>query len=125
MDALDIRLLDDTIESLTVRLNEDFALNNCCKSALDSLFLFETITGDSLMDIEILTRQILALPSETRAALAEKIIASLSDGDLSEIDEAWIREAERRCEELRSGKVEGIAASDVFAQIRGDLRCRQ
>lgn len=58
----------------------------------------------------------LKLPSHERARLAEVLIASLDEED--EVAEAWADEAERRYEELRSGKVQGIPADEVFAKIR-------
>ncbi|HEU4560117.1 MAG TPA: addiction module protein [Longimicrobium sp.] len=62
----------------------------------------------------------LKLPSHERARLAEVLIASLDEED--EIAEAWADEAERRYEELRSGKVQGIPADEVFAKIRARRR---
>jgi len=62
----------------------------------------------------------LKLPSHERARLAEVLIASLDEED--EVAEAWADEAERRYEELRSGKVQGIPADEVFAKIRARRR---
>lgn len=39
-----------------------------------------------------------------------------------EIRSRWIEEAERRAEELRSGKVRGEPAGEVLARIRARLR---
>ncbi len=37
-------------------------------------------------------------------------------------DEAWILEAERRYQELKSGQVEAVSDDDVFESIRSELR---
>ena len=62
----------------------------------------------------------LKLPRDERARLAEVLIASLDE--LDEVEAAWADEAERRYEELRSGKVKGVPADEVFARIRARPR---
>lgn len=76
------------------------------------------------VDLDQITQDALSLPSDARAALAERLLQSLDDKELSEIDQAWVDEAERRYQELKEGKVSGIPASEVFTQIREELRCR-
>lgn len=73
----------------------------------------------SLDEIE---RQVLALPVKDRAALAERLLASLDEGEDEGVEEAWADEAERRDRELQEGKVKGIPASQVFARVRRALR---
>lgn len=74
----------------------------------------------SLADIE---DDALQLPDEDRARLAVRLLASLEDeaGSPEEIEKLWVAEAERRFRELRDGVVQGIAARDVFAQLRAKL----
>jgi len=74
-------------------------------------------------DLEQVAQEALALPTEARANLAERLFQSLDEGGLTEIEEAWIQEAERRYEELKTGKVKGIPAHEVFAEIRQEIRC--
>lgn len=76
------------------------------------------------LDLEQITQSALALPSNVRATLAERLLQSLDDEEFSDIDEAWIKEAEKRYSELQQGKVAGIPAQEVFAQIREELRCK-
>ena len=72
------------------------------------------------MTVHDVEAEALKLPSHERARLAEVLIASLDEED--EVAEAWADEAERRYEELRSGKVQGIPADEVFAKIRARRR---
>jgi putative addiction module component (TIGR02574 family) len=72
------------------------------------------------MSIQEIEAEILKLPSQERARLAEVLIASLDEED--EIARAWGEEAEHRYEELRSGAVEGIPAEEVFARVRSRLQ---
>jgi putative addiction module component (TIGR02574 family) len=76
------------------------------------------------LDLEQITQSALSLPLNARAALAERLLQSLDDEEFSDIDEAWIKEAEKRYQELRQGKVSGIPAAEVFSQIRDELRCK-
>jgi putative addiction module component (TIGR02574 family) len=61
-----------------------------------------------------------ALPPRERETLCTKIAESL-DAPLTPEEEAWAEVAERRVEELRSGKVKGIPADEVFAKARRRL----
>jgi putative addiction module component (TIGR02574 family) len=61
----------------------------------------------------------LALPARERALLAGRLIASLNGQDDSpEVELAWEEEIHRRMEEYRSGEVQSVPASEVFARAR-------
>ena len=60
------------------------------------------------------------LPIEVRIQLIDKLLKSLNPIS-KEIDELWAIEAEKRVEELRSGKVKPIAGEEVFKEIRENL----
>jgi len=49
------------------------------------------------------------------------IIRSQDQPTQEEIDRLWAKEAERRIDELDSGKVEAIPGEQVFAEIRARL----
>ena len=65
----------------------------------------------------------LNLPREERAFLADRLLNSL-DGEvvLSEVDAAWVAEAERRYAEYQSGKRQPIPAAAVFAEAERTSR---
>ena len=67
-------------------------------------------------------KQALALPEKDRAALAERLLASLDEGEDEGVEEAWAVEAERRDRELQEGKVKGKPASEVINHARRSLR---
>ncbi len=75
-------------------------------------------------DLEQLTQEALLLPSDAKVTLVERLLQSLDNAELSEIDEAWILEAEKRYQELKTGKITGIPADEVFRQIREEMRCK-
>ena len=71
-----------------------------------------------LLDIE---RKAFRLPGKERELLAERLIRSLDDMPLTEVEEAWIKEAEKRFTAWRRGHRKGVSAKQAFRQIRKDL----
>ena len=57
------------------------------------------------MNVAKLESEVMKLDLHTRAALAEKLLGSLDDLTEAEREELWAAEAERRLQELDSGKV--------------------
>ena len=68
---------------------------------------------------EIFNEEI-SLPVEIRTQLVEKLLLSLNPSQ-KEIDKLWAKEAEKRVEEIRSGKVKTISGEKVFKKIRARL----
>lgn len=62
----------------------------------------------------------ISLPIEIRTQLVEKLLRSLNPSQ-KEIDKLWAKEAEKRVEEIRSGKVKTIPGEIVFKKIRNRL----
>ncbi len=60
----------------------------------------------------------LALPSNLRASLADKLLESLNSPTQRKLDLLWAKEAEKRLKELCSGDVSTIPARMVFEEIR-------
>ncbi len=61
-----------------------------------------------------------SLPVEIRTQLVDQLLRSLNPTQ-KEIDELWAKEAERRVEQIRSGKVKTIPGEEVFKKIRKRL----
>ena len=68
--------------------------------------------SDLLKKIET---EALSLSSHERAFLADRLLSSLGKDVHSDIDVAWIAEAERRYKEYKDGKRPGVPADKVFA----------
>jgi putative addiction module component (TIGR02574 family) len=64
----------------------------------------------------------LRLPRRERARLAQRLISSLDAEPDADVDNLWLQEAERRLDELKSGKVAGIPAQKVIRKARSTLR---
>jgi putative addiction module component (TIGR02574 family) len=64
----------------------------------------------------------LQLPPKERARLAQRLLASLDPASDRDAERVWLQEAERRLDELESGKIAGIPAEQVFKRARSTLR---
>lgn len=73
-----------------------------------------------LTTIEAIEAEVLNLPSTDRYRLLDKLIASL-DSD-REVEEAWMREAKRRDDEIESGAIETIPVEVVLTKLRAEFR---
>ncbi|NJK34276.1 MAG: addiction module protein [Oscillatoriales cyanobacterium SM2_2_1] len=67
---------------------------------------------------EQLTEEILSLPNELRALLADKLVESLEFVADPAIQAIWVTEAKRRRDEVRDGSVQPIPGEDALAQVR-------
>ncbi|MBU0701916.1 addiction module protein [bacterium] len=60
----------------------------------------------------------MSLPSDMRTALVDRLLESLNVPTQRNVDRLWAEEAERRIEEVHSGKVDTIPGNQVFEDIR-------
>ena len=65
--------------------------------------------------------QALGLPEEDRAELAARLLESLDDGDREDIDAAWAREIDRRCEALDKGEAVTSDWNEFRARIEREV----
>ena len=70
------------------------------------------------MRVEDIAEEALALPSEARALLANRLVESLDPAEDEYVHDLWATEAQRRLHELRSGAVKGIPGEDASARLR-------
>ena len=73
------------------------------------------------MTLDQLAQEALALPSESRALLADKLVESLDAAELGDIDRLWATEAKRRRDEVRQGRVQTIPGDEALARVRRAL----
>ena len=72
--------------------------------------------------VEKLTEEMLALPSDARALLADRLVESLDPINDESIRALWVAEAIRRRDEVRSGAVTAIPAEDVLAEAHNLIK---
>jgi len=71
--------------------------------------------------LEQVTKKALTLTTDERSQLTRTLILSLEgepEEDTSVVEEAWRKEVGHRVAEIKSGKVRGIPAEEVFANLR-------
>lgn len=61
------------------------------------------------------------LSREDRERLVADLMAGLDENPLSDIDQAWLDEAERRYDDWIAGRVKDIPAAKVFSGIRREF----
>jgi putative addiction module component (TIGR02574 family) len=66
------------------------------------------------MSKEELEAAVLGLPADERASLAHKLIASIDDDATGELEESWVREVDRRAEEVMRDEVDLVSGEEVF-----------
>lgn len=71
-----------------------------------------------MRSIEQLTEELLALPSVSRALLAEKLVESLEFDNDPKIQAAWATEAKKRRDGVRDGSVQPILGEEALFQVR-------
>ena len=74
--------------------------------------------------LERLALELLALPSATRAMLAEKLLLSLEVEEYppqEEVARHWLEVVKQRAAELESGAVQLIPGEDVLREIREEI----
>lgn len=74
-------------------------------------------------DILALREELKSLPATTRALLASDLLESLDeDRQEAAADEAWSVEAERRLDDVLSGRVKTVPGETVLKRVRNRKR---
>lgn len=74
------------------------------------------------MNIQIIEKEILHLPIEDRARLAEKLLSSLDTLSETEVEKLWFVEAQRRAEEIDNGIVQLVTSEEAERRIQSILK---
>ncbi len=77
----------------------------------------------STTHLDQLTSELLTLPGQERAQLAEALWDSLEETDLPTAATTDLAEAKRRAKELDNGTVPGRPHDEVMARVRAALAC--
>jgi putative addiction module component (TIGR02574 family) len=74
------------------------------------------------LTIDQLEQEAMRLSATSRALLAEKLVESLDEAELDQIQKRWVAEALRRRDEVRSGRVKPIPGEQVLDEARRRAR---
>jgi len=69
-----------------------------------------------MINTKELISEAVSLPIDIRTLLVNKLLESLNPTE-KEIDELWAEEAERRVQDIKTGKVKTIPGDEVFKEI--------
>jgi putative addiction module component (TIGR02574 family) len=73
-------------------------------------------------DLSEVLKNALSLKLDDRAALAEKLLASLDDLGEEEAERLWAQEAQRRLDEYHAGRARTVEAQDVTKKAHRPFR---
>ncbi len=73
------------------------------------------------MTMQKIESEALSLDMHSRASLVGKLLLSLDEPTVSKVERLWLDEAERRLDDYRAGKVQGIPGNDVFKRAISEL----
>ena len=73
------------------------------------------------LTVEEIAEQALALSSDARALLADRLVESLEPAEDEAVRALWAEEAQRRWEELESGAVKEVPGEEALAEVRRAL----
>ena len=71
--------------------------------------------------VDEITTEIMGLGLEERARLAELLIVSLDAPSEEEHLALWVKEAERRMTELRTGRRRGVSLDEAVGRLRAAI----
>ena|GEM_PF-335080 len=73
--------------------------------------------GFLIMNIQAIEQEVLHLPIEDRARLAEKLLSSLDALSEQEVEKLWFAEAQRRASEIDNGTVQLVSSEEMERRI--------
>ncbi len=77
-----------------------------------------------MLTISNATAEVLAMPTKSRAILADLLLDSLNDVDTQNYDKIWIDEAQRRDKEMSDNKPVCKSHEEVMQRAKEELMCR-
>jgi hypothetical protein len=73
------------------------------------------------MSTTVEAEQAMSLAGESRARLADIPVESVDTEALMDIDRLWLSEAQRRRDEVRTGKVQTIPGDEALRSVRDSI----
>jgi len=70
------------------------------------------------LTLDQICKEAILLPNDTKASLVEKLVASIEANIDPDLEKLHIRQAIRRRDEIRQGKVQPIPGEEGIAKVR-------
>lgn len=74
------------------------------------------------INLDQLTADAMKLPLRDRVQLAQRLVSTIDEVVEADIEALWYAEADRRLNELRNGKVQGVDSEDAVRTAREALK---
>ncbi len=71
-----------------------------------------------ILTVEQIAEEALALPSEARALIADRLVESLDPAEDGYIQQLWLTEARRRRDDVRAGRVQTVPGDEALERVR-------
>ena len=71
-----------------------------------------------VLTVEQIAEEALALPSEARAQLADRLVESLDPTEDGYVQQLWSAEVRRRRDDVRAGRVQTIPGDEALERVR-------
>jgi putative addiction module component (TIGR02574 family) len=71
-----------------------------------------------ILTVEQIAEVALALPSEARALLADRLVESLDPAEDGYIQQLWAAEAQRRRDDVLAGRIQTIPGDEALERVR-------
>jgi putative addiction module component (TIGR02574 family) len=73
------------------------------------------------MSVDDITREALQLPEKSRAEIVHQLLRSFEGEPDAGVEETWAAEAEKRFQELKSGKTQSAPIEQMFSNVLSKL----
>ncbi len=73
------------------------------------------------MPMKKIESEALNLDMHSRGSLVGKLLLSIDEPTVSEVEQLWLNEAERRLDDYRAAKVQGISGNELFKKAISEL----
>ena len=74
-------------------------------------------------ELEKLKTELMSLPKESRALLAQTLIESLDESIDSDVNDLWVEEIKKRNIEIESGTITCKSIDEVLKETKERLKC--
>ncbi len=77
-----------------------------------------------MLTISNATAEVLAMPTKSRAILADLLLDSLNDANTNNYDKLWIKEAKKRDKDFSNNEMTFKTHNEVMKRAKKELQCK-
>ncbi len=77
-----------------------------------------------MLTISDVTTEVLAMPTKSRAILADLLLDSLNDANTNNYDKLWIKEAKKRDKDFSNNEMTFRTHKEVMQRAKEEIMCK-